>query len=391
VRSDWEQTTLGEIVSFKGGGTPSTEKAAYWNGDIPWVSPKDMKSSAIGDSIDKITAVAIENSAALLIPKDAILIVVRSGILARTIPVGITTRPLAVNQDIKALCPQKDVDPRYLHYFMQMSEPDILRLVTRGATVHRLSTESLKALRFAKPSLPEQQRIVVILDEAFAGLAVATANAEKNLKNARELFDSYLKSVFRQDWDWQPLGDICENLDSKRIPVTKRNRKSGNIPYYGASGPVDYVDDFIFDDDLLLVSEDGANLVMRTYPIAFSISGKSWVNNHAHVLRFADLASQKFVEYFLNSISLTPYVSGMAQPKLNQKALNSIPVPFPPLKERAHAVNRLDELATQTERLRDVYETRFASFAELKQSILQKAFSGELTSPPSKAIKEAAE
>ena len=79
----WEQTTLCEAVSFKGGGTPSTEKPSYWNGDIPWVSPKDMKLSEVGDSIDKITPEAIENSAASLIPKDAVLIVVRSGILAR--------------------------------------------------------------------------------------------------------------------------------------------------------------------------------------------------------------------------------------------------------------------------------------------------------------------
>src|SRR5688572_28864445 len=119
-----------------------------------------MKSSEVGDSIDKITPEAIENSAASLIPKDAILVVVRSGILARTIPVGIALRPLAVNQDIKALCAKRDVNPRYLHYFMQMAEPDILKLVTRGATVHRLSTESLKALKFLKPPLAEQHRIV---------------------------------------------------------------------------------------------------------------------------------------------------------------------------------------------------------------------------------------
>ncbi len=239
--------------------------------------------------------------------------------------------------------------------------------------------------------MPEQQRIVAILDEAFAGLGTATANAERNLKNARELFDSYLNSVFEQEWERKSLGGVCENLDSKRVPVTKKDRKAGSIPYYGASGAVDYVADFIFDEDLLLVSEDGANLVMRTYPIAFSISEKSWVNNHAHVLRFADSVSQKFIEYYLNSVSIKPYVNGMAQPKLNQKALNSIPVPFPPLDEQERAVTRLDELATQTERLRETYDGRIAALAELKQSILRKAFSGKLTSPPPRAIKEAAE
>ena len=223
MKAGWQQAKLGEVVTVRGGGTPSTEKPSYWNGDIPWVSPKDMKSFEVGDSIDKITAEAIENSAASLIPKDAILIVVRSGILARTIPVAITARPLAVNQDIKALCPSKDVDPHYLHYFMQASEPSILKLVTRGATVHRLSTESLKELPFPKPPLPEQQRIVAILDEAFAGLATATANAEKNLNNARELFESYLNSVFRKKRsDWSERNSWrCVSV-SRRIATPKR-------------------------------------------------------------------------------------------------------------------------------------------------------------------------
>jgi len=124
------------------------------------------------------------------------------------------------------------------------------------------------------------------------------------------------------------LIDVCENLDSKRVPITKKDRITGKYPYYGASGIVDHVKDYIFDEDLLLVSEDGANLLARTYPIAFSVTGKIWVNNHAHVLKFTDKYSQKYIEYYLNSIKLDTYISGMAQPKLNQKALNNIEIPY---------------------------------------------------------------
>jgi type I restriction enzyme S subunit len=144
-------------------------------------------------------------------------------------------------------------------------------------------------------------------------------------------------------WQTKTLNQIAENLDSKRIPITKGARNSGSYPYYGASGIVDYVDDFIFDDNLLLISEDGANLLTRTYPIAFSISGKTWVNNHAHVLRFKDMVTQKFVEYYLNSIPLDDYVSGMAQPKLNQKMLNTIVIPYPSIEEQQHIVAILDK------------------------------------------------
>ncbi len=143
-------------------------------------------------------------------------------------------------------------------------------------------------------------------------------------------------------WVEKPLGEIAENLDSKRVPITKSKRKVGDVPYYGASGIVDHVKDYLFDEPLLLVSEDGANLLARTYPIAFSISGKTWVNNHAHVLRFRDECTQRFVELYLNSISLEPFVSGMAQPKLNQKKLLGIPVPLPPLEEQQRIVAVLD-------------------------------------------------
>ena len=145
-----------------------------------------------------------------------------------------------------------------------------------------------------------------------------------------------------------PLGDIAENLDSKRKPITSSLREPGDIPYYGASGIVDYVKDYIFDGDYLLVSEDGANLIARNTPIAFSISGKNWVNNHAHVLKFETYAERKYVEYYLNSIDLTPYISGAAQPKLNQKNLNSIKIPNPSLEEKKRIVSILDKFDALT-------------------------------------------
>ena len=138
-----------------------------------------------------------------------------------------------------------------------------------------------------------------------------------------------------------------------RKPITSGLREPGDIPYYGASGIVDYVKDYIFDYDLLLVSEDGANLLARNTPIAFSISGKSWVNNHAHVLKFKTYAERKYVEYYLNSIDLTPYISGAAQPKLNKKSLESIRIPNPPLEDKKRIVNILDKFDALTGSISD--------------------------------------
>lgn len=142
------------------------------------------------------------------------------------------------------------------------------------------------------------------------------------------------------------LNEISENHDSKRKPVTSGDRVAGEYPYYGASGIVDYVDGYIFDGDYLLVSEDGNNLLARSTPIAFSISGKNWVNNHAHVLKFDNYATRRFVEFYLNSIDLYSYISGGAQPKLNQKQLNSIPIPLPPIAEQERIVTILDRFDT---------------------------------------------
>ena len=147
---------------------------------------------------------------------------------------------------------------------------------------------------------------------------------------------------------FKALGNISENLDFMRKPITSGLREKGNIPYYGASGIVDYVKDYIFEGDYLLVSEDGANLLARNTPIAFSISGKNWVNNHAHVLKFNTYTERRFVEFYLNNIDLTPYISGAAQPKLNKNNLSNIKIPTPPFEEQQRIVTILDKFETLT-------------------------------------------
>jgi type I restriction enzyme S subunit len=176
------------------------------------------------------------------------------------------------------------------------------------------------------------------------------------------------------DWEVKTLNQVSENLDNERVPITKKNRSHGLIPYYGASGIVDYVEEHIFDEDLLLVSEDGANLLALTYPIAFSISGKTWVNNHAHVLRFENKITQRFVELYLNSIKLDDFVSGMAQPKLNQKMLNKIPLPFPPIFEQKRIVAILDGAFESIAKAKENAENNLKNVKEVFENYLQNVF-----------------
>ena len=231
------------------------------------------------------------------------------------------------------------------------------------------------------PPLEEQHRIVSILNASFEKIDALKKNAEENLKNAKALFQQVLAQELKpkEGWVEKKLTDISENLDYKRVPITKNVRKSGKFPYYGASGIVDYVNDYLYDEDLLLISEDGVNLLARTTPIAFSVSGKIWVNNHAHVLRFNNLTLQKFVEYFIAGFNITPYVTGMAQPKLNQKALEKIIISFPTdIEEQHRIVQTLDTLSEKCRRLEEVAQQTIRECDALKQSILRQAFSGEL-------------
>jgi type I restriction enzyme, S subunit len=196
-------------------------------------------------------------------------------------------------------------------------------------------------------SLAIQAEIVRILDTFTALTAELTAELTDRKKQYNYYRDRLL--TFEEgEVEWKMLGELAENLDFMRKPVTSGLRDSGEIPYYGASGIVDYVKDYIFDGDFLLVSEDGANLVARNTPIAFSISGKSWVNNHAHILKFNNYVERRYIEYYLNSIDLTPYISGAAQPKLNQKNLNSIKIPNPSLHQKERIVAILDKFDTLT-------------------------------------------
>ena len=191
-----------------------------------------------------------------------------------------------------------------------------------------------------------QEKIVRVLNCFTELITKLTAELETRQKQykyyAKQLFDS-AKGVIPTT-----LEVISENCDYMRKPVTSGKRETGDIPYYGASGVVDYVKDYIFDGDYLLISEDGANLIARSTPIAFSITGKTWVNNHAHVLKFKSMTTQKYVERYLNMLDLTPFITGAAQPKLNQKNLNMIQIPLPPMEEQIRIMDILNKFDTIT-------------------------------------------
>ena len=181
-------------------------------------------------------------------------------------------------------------------------------------------------------------------------------------------------------WTWVRLGEIMVNRDGERIPVSKEDRatKAKTYDYYGASGVIDKIDGYLFDKPLLLIGEDGANLINRSTPIAFMARGKYWVNNHAHVLDGISEDLLRYIELHINGINLEPYVTGSAQPKMNQAKMNSIPIALPPLAEQKRIVAKVDELMALCDQLEAQQQERQTRHAALVQASLAR-FTGTPT------------
>ena len=168
----------------------------------------------------------------------------------------------------------------------------------------------------------------------------------EKLDGIEHCIDDELPFEIPSSWAWARFGTAMVNRDAERIPlsVDERSKLRKIYDYYGASGVIDKVDRFLFDTPLLLIGEDGANLLTRSKPIAFIATGQYWVNNHAHVLDVVGGLLLEYVATYINAINLAPYVTGTAQPKMNQEKMNSIIMPIPPVNEQKRIVAKIDEL-----------------------------------------------
>lgn len=248
----------------------------------------------------------------------------------------------------------------------------ILQLAIQGKLVEQRAEEGTAEELFARIQ-QEKQRLI----------------AEKKIKKEKgeygEIKEDEILFAIPATWKWVRFGSIMINRDSERIPlsVAERNKLEKTFDYYGASGVIDKVDRYLFDKTLLLIGEDGANLLTRSTPIAFLAKGQYWVNNHAHVLDCVeDTLLLEYIMYFINAISLAKYVTGTAQPKMNQEKMNLIPVSLPPLAEQKRIVAKIEELLPYIDRYEQAwskleqFNSRFPD--DMKKSLLQYAIQGKL-------------
>ncbi len=281
-----------------------------------------------------------------------------------------------VNNHAHVLRPQRDkILDNWLIYFLNHSD---LTVFVSGLTVPKLNQGNLREISIPTAPLAEQQRIVGLLDEAFEGIATAKANAEKNLQNARALFESHLQSVFSQrgkGWVEKSLGETCEMYQPKTIG-TKDLVPDGPYPVFGANGVIGRYDKFNHEEPQLLVTCRGATCgsVNISQP-------KSWITGNAMVVRPKDhQLDLHFLEFFFRGgIDISVAITGAAQPQITRTNLSPLLICYPEsVREQKQLAKQFEDLTAETQRLASLYTRKLAALEALKKSLLHQAFSGEL-------------
>lgn len=276
---------------------------------------------------------------------------------------------------------ESKLDRRFLDYFIRT--PAFRDQVEAQGSTNYAAIRPADVLDYEipLPPLPEQRWIVARIEELAAKVEDAYV---LKVKAKHEIDGSWkvLSERARQtDYAVRKLDEMVEFLDGRRVPLSEaeRSTRQGRYPYYGASGIIDHVDDFLFDEPLLLLSEDGANLINRSTPIAFVATGKYWVNNHAHVLKpLEGVADLHFLAYALADYDVSVFNFASAQAKLNQKNARQISFALPPLVKQRHIVAELNALQARLDQLRTLQAETAAELDALLPSILDRAFRGQL-------------
>jgi type I restriction enzyme S subunit len=310
---------------------------------------------------------------------------------SRVLPIAFTvTGKSWINNHAHVLRPTQ-INHNYLEFFL--NRMSLLKYIASTAQP-KLTQKDMRSIPIVRPLLSEQQKIASILSNVDSLIQQTQKEIEQTRKLKKGLMQKLLTKgightkfkkiiwLFGKEiqipemWEIKKLENIVDILDSRRIPVeeSERGRRHGKYPYYGASGIIDYIDDYIFDETLLCLAEDGENLRSRVLPIAFTIKGKTWVNNHAHVLKTKETTDHYFLEYFLNNLSFLKYIASTAQPKLNQKDMRSIPVICQDKSEQQKIASILSNVDSQIQKQQE-YKSKLEN---LKKGLMQKLLTGQI-------------
>ncbi len=393
MKKGWQKTTLGEAFATATGTTPPKSDAKYYGDFMPLVKPPELRDASFDSASDGLSKAGA--AVARTLPPQSILV----SCIGNLGKIGLNTVPVAFNQQINAILPdERKAIPDFMFYQVLGSTfKEQLEAFASGTTVPIVNKSKFNSIEIVLAPLPEQQRIVGILDEAFDGIATAKANAEKNLQNARALFESHLQVVFThrgKGWKQKTLEEIATIFGRGK----SRNRPRNAPHLYGGEYPFVQTGDIRNADHIITEYS-------QTYSEAGLAQSKLWPKGTICITIAANIAETailgfdacfpdsvigvvanpkeadvSFIEYLLQSfkVHLQAMGKGSAQANINMGTFENERFPFPPVSGQKQIVAKLDSLREETHRLESIYQQKLAALDALKKSLLHQAFSGNL-------------
>jgi len=387
---------LADCCKFYSGGTPTKGKREFWNGELPWFSPKDIKSFELFSSQDRISDVAVLESATRLLQPGAILVVGRSGVLAHTLPVGIVRQPSAFNQDIKAIVPSDGYDSEYIALYLAAKQNYILKEgVKRGPTVHSLISNFIEELEIPDIQVKEQRQIATRLKTQLAEVETARQAAKTQLQEVAALKSKALEALFAGIKNWEPIGSAAKlqsgyafKSDTFKTTGVRLLRNANILP-----GRV-YWDDAVClsEEDSTkhpsYVLKDGDVLISLDRPIISSGIKVARVGSDdlpallvQRVGRFLidpDKLDADYLYACLQTDLFIAEISGHDQslgvPHISPSQVESVLIPLPDVAVQRELSKRMNEVTFQWQTAAAAMRGQLNDFSQLPKAILAQAF-----------------
>ena len=420
--SGWEKSSLAQVAEIIMGQSPSSEYYNMEGSGLPFFQGK----AEFGDLYPE--AVKWCSAPGKIAQKDDVLISVRAPVG----PTNLAPSECCIGRGLAAIRPRNGIPPKYILHYLRSIESDIDSLGT-GTTFKAISGKTLREIPIPVAPPDQQKRIVAEIEKQFSRLDEAVANLKRVKANLKRYKAAVLKAAVEgrlveteaerarregrsfetgaellqriletrrsqwqgkgkykepaaadtttlpelpEGWVWATIGQVAECIDSMRVPVNKKERlnRVGDVPYYGANGRVGFIDDYIFNEPLVLVVED-ETFTGRELPFSYKIAGKSWVNNHAHVLRPTDMVTLDYLNYALSFYPFTPLTTGTTgRKKLTQLALVTAPLGIPPKAEQQRIVAEVDRRLSLSEEAEAQVDANLKRTQVLRGAVLSNAF-----------------
>lgn len=400
MKAGWQWKKLGEVCKTSSGGTPLKAKKEYYeNGTIPWLMSGEVSQGDVRATTNFITQKGLDNSSARMFPKNTVLVAMYGATAGQ---VGILRFEAATNQAVCGILPNNQFVPEFLFYFL-LARKDELVSQASGNAQPNISQIKIKNTDIPIVPLPEQQRIVTILDQAFAAIVTAKANAEKNLQNSRGLFASHLQSVFTQrgeDWVETTLGaeiDLLAGFAFKSAQYTNADQDvrllRGDNIIQGClrwddvkKWPINDTDDYdryqLREGDIVLAMDRPWVKAGLKHATIFTDDLPCLLVQRTARLRGGENLDNRFLMYLIGSAAFTGHIlgvqTGIGVPHISGQQIKDFEFARPPVAEQRRIADNLEKIRAETQRLESIYQQKLAALEALKKSLLHQAFSGQL-------------